>query len=134
MLWAVAETNFRFEFLALDRRASQLNRPDACRECFVGGMLMGMPVEYAKQGLASTSIATRHPFFLRIARLMGDWSPRPRAGAIAQAQGNHQWDKTEMLELEEAVAKHYTQMFFELFGCVAVVPMRLLDLHESTGA
>ncbi|KAF8143243.1 hypothetical protein K438DRAFT_1994054 [Mycena galopus ATCC 62051] len=128
LLWVVAETNFRFEFLALDRRASQLDRPDECRECFAGGMLMGMPVELAKQGLASMSPRARLPFIKRIAKLMRKWEPRPESAAIAQAQDRQEWDDAAMGEIEAAVAKHYTQTFYEYFGRAAVVPMRLV--HE----
>ncbi|KAF8144159.1 hypothetical protein K438DRAFT_1993139 [Mycena galopus ATCC 62051] len=130
MLWTVAETNFRFEFLALDRRASGLDRPEQCRKCFAGGQLMGMPLGQSKEGLASMSPVIRHPFFLRIATLMGDWHPRPRSAAIAQAQVSHsrEWSQMEMLELENAVARHYTQAFYELFGRAAVIPSRLI--HE----
>ncbi|KAF8187417.1 hypothetical protein K438DRAFT_1765007 [Mycena galopus ATCC 62051] len=128
MLWQLAETNFRFEFLALDHCTSRLDRPDQCRECFAGGMLMGMPLELAKEGLASMSPATRHRFYLRIAILMCDWDPRPRSAVIARASEPREWDKTEMLQLEEAVAGHYTQAFYELFGRAAVIPSRLA--HE----
>ncbi|KAF7360831.1 hypothetical protein MSAN_01112400 [Mycena sanguinolenta] len=128
MLWQVGEISFRFEFLALDRRASGLNRPDQCRECFAGSLLMGMPLGLAKEGLASMSPATRHPFYLRIARLMHDWNPRPRLAVIAKASEAREWDKFEMSELEEAVAGHYTQAFYEHFGCAAVIPARLV--HE----
>ncbi len=128
ILWLVGETNFRYEFLALDRRASGLNRPDECRECFAGGMLMGMPLALAKEGLASMSRATRHPFVLRIAKLMRKWEPRPRSTAIAQAQDREQWGDDEMKELERGVAIHYTQTFYHYFGRAAVVPTRLV--HE----
>ncbi|KAJ7906993.1 hypothetical protein B0H13DRAFT_1618853 [Mycena leptocephala] len=126
LLWAVAETNFRYEFLALDRRASGLYRPERCRECFAGGMLVGMPVELAKQGLASLSLLVRHPFVLSIARLMGDWRGHPRW--IDDAKTREAWDDDAMNQLEVDVSYHYTQMFYDLFGRAAVVPMRIV--HE----
>ncbi|KAJ7844358.1 hypothetical protein B0H14DRAFT_2358614 [Mycena olivaceomarginata] len=130
MLWMVAETNFRFELLALDHRASRLERPEECRKCFAGGQLMGMPLRQSKEGLASMSLVIRHPFFLRIARLMGHWHPRPRSAIIAEAQASEsrEWSQEEMLELEDAVARYYTQAFYELFGCAVVIPSRLV--HE----
>ncbi|KAJ7315558.1 hypothetical protein DFH08DRAFT_971906 [Mycena albidolilacea] len=128
MLWMVAETNFRFELLALDHRASRLERPEECRKCFAGGQLMGMPLGQSKEGLASMSLVIRHPFFVRIARLMGHWHPRPRSAIIAEAQASEsrEWSQEEMLE--DAVARHYTQAFYELFGRAAVIPSRLA--HE----
>ncbi|KAJ6522892.1 hypothetical protein B0H19DRAFT_1244341 [Mycena capillaripes] len=127
ILWVVAETNFRFELLALDCRASGEYRPDKCRQCFAGGMLVGTPVELSKQGLASMSPASRHVFIVRIAELMCHWNPRP-ASIIAQAPGKTSWKQQEMHALEVAVATHYMQTFYELFGRAAVVPMRLV--HE----
>ncbi|KAF8131732.1 hypothetical protein K438DRAFT_1788235 [Mycena galopus ATCC 62051] len=100
----------------------------ACRECFAGGMLMGMPVELAKQGLASMSPRARLPFIKSIAKLMRKWEPRPESAAIAQAQDRQEWDDAAMGEVEAAVAKYYTQTFYEYFGRATVVPMCLV--HE----
>ncbi|KAJ7466557.1 hypothetical protein B0H11DRAFT_2239731 [Mycena galericulata] len=127
MLWALAESNFRFEFLALDRRAAGIDRSDWCRDCFAGGMLQGIPVEFAKDGLASMSPRTRLPYFKRITRLMCDWRPRP-GDVIVGAARKETWDTKEIEALEDAVARHYTQTFYDLFGRAAVIPMRLV--HE----
>ncbi|KAJ7463251.1 hypothetical protein FB451DRAFT_1403891 [Mycena latifolia] len=124
IVWEIAETNFRFEFLSLDHRASGLDRQEDCCDCFVGRMVMGMPVEFAKKGLASLSPATRFPHFLRMARLMKDWRPRAPDN-ILSAQEPKKWDDAAMKELEGAVTKYYTQTFYEYFSRAAVVPMRL---------
>ncbi|KAJ7629742.1 hypothetical protein DFH06DRAFT_1440143 [Mycena polygramma] len=130
LLWTLAESNFRFEFLALDRRASKLHRPDLCQECFAGGMLLGMPLALAMDGLAALEPSSRHIFVGRIARLMEDWDPRPRAQVILGARDKRVWRVADMLELESEVAKHYAQTFFEYFGRAAVVPMRLGSTPE----
>ncbi|KAJ7453636.1 hypothetical protein B0H11DRAFT_1741049 [Mycena galericulata] len=124
IIWDVAESNFRFELLSLDRRASGLFRPDKCRQCFVGGMLMGFPLAFAKQGFAASTSLERHPYFLALARLMKDWSPRP-AQIILEADLRKEWGETERRQLETAVAGHYTQTFYQLFGRAAVIPRRL---------
>ncbi|KAJ7026203.1 hypothetical protein C8F04DRAFT_966692 [Mycena alexandri] len=128
ILWRIGETNFRYEFLALDRRASGREREEACRECLVGGMLMGMPIELSKQGLASLSLQTRHEYTMRIARLMRDWNPRPQFTSIARAAEKQEWSEVDMRQLEKEVAVHYTQTFYDIFGRAAVVPTRLV--HE----
>ncbi|KAJ7073384.1 hypothetical protein B0H15DRAFT_963730 [Mycena belliarum] len=124
IVWDVAECGFRFEFLTLDRRASGLARPDDCRKCFAGGELMGMPLAASKQGLAAASSADRHPYIMRIAHLMKDWHPRP-AALIAEAHRRTEWTDEEQEALEMAVAAHYTQSFFTLFGRAPTIPMRL---------
>ncbi|KAK6974871.1 hypothetical protein R3P38DRAFT_3335461 [Favolaschia claudopus] len=128
ILWLLAETNFRFEFVALDRRASGQDREDECRECFVGGMLMGMPTDLGKKGLASMTRAERLPFLRRIAKLMSTWDPRPRSAVIAESHAKNEWSGEEIVALEEAVATHYTQCFYRYFGRAAVIPMRIV--HE----
>ncbi|KAJ7728740.1 hypothetical protein B0H16DRAFT_1697357 [Mycena metata] len=118
ILWGIAESNFRFEFLGLDCRASGM--------CFAGDMVMGMPLEEGKRGLATLTSAERHQYFLRIAKLMEAWTPSP-SGIIMQANtvGAHEWDSSKRDDLELAVGRHYTQTFFDYFGRAAVIPMRL---------
>ncbi|KAJ7275702.1 hypothetical protein C8J57DRAFT_1061728 [Mycena rebaudengoi] len=128
ILWDLAETSFRFELLALDSRASGLERPDECKKCFAGGMLMGMDIGLAKQGLASMSPAERHPYILHLARLMCDWSVRPRAPDITEARVRKEWSHEKIMALEYAVTAYYTQSFYNLFGRAAVIPMRIT--HE----
>jgi hypothetical protein len=89
-------------------------------------MLVGMPVELAKQGLASLSLLMRHPFVLSIARLMSDWRGHPRW--IDDAKTREAWDDDAMNQLEVDVSYYYTQMFYDLFGRTAVVPMHIV--HE----
>ncbi|KAJ7158052.1 hypothetical protein B0H12DRAFT_1083385 [Mycena haematopus] len=127
IIWEVAETNFRFEFVALDKRASGRYHTEECTRCFAGGMLMRIPTTLGRRGLASTDLHERHPCTVRLARLMCDWKvPRvdtPRD--IREAPSTHCWTETQMRELELTVAKHYTQVFYLLFGRAAVIPMRL---------
>ncbi|KAJ7732854.1 hypothetical protein B0H16DRAFT_1468365 [Mycena metata] len=102
LLWELAEINFRYEFLALDARASGLNRPDECRMCFASPRLIGMD-------------------FNEI--------PCERPKEIDNAKGRTPWSADSIHGLESAVTKYYTASFYELFGRAAVVPMRLDSSH-----
>ncbi|KAJ7907163.1 hypothetical protein B0H13DRAFT_2332660 [Mycena leptocephala] len=123
IIWEVAETNFRFEFLALDRRASGLYRPDECRECFPGRMLIGVPIEASTRGFASTVLTKRHPYTVRLAKLMCAWPGAP--DIVREAGVERAWSDGEMRELEKKVASFYCQEFYEYFGHAAVIPIRI---------
>ncbi|KAF8197199.1 hypothetical protein K438DRAFT_1824855 [Mycena galopus ATCC 62051] len=102
-VWKVAETNFRFEFAALDRLASGMDRLDEVKRCFAGGMLN--------------------------ARLMLCWNTTsPLPPVIRNVATKTHWSPSDMQALEVAVCQHYTQSFWELLGRAAVIPMRL-DHH-----
>ncbi|KAJ7206639.1 hypothetical protein GGX14DRAFT_367131 [Mycena pura] len=127
IVWEVAETNFRFEFCALDRRASKKDRLEEVKRCFAGHMLIGAPLEMSKCGLAANTSEQRHRYILRAAILMLDWvtkSPRPPAimPSIARLLN---WSPSHMQALESAVCRYYTQTFWEYFGRAAVVPLCL---------
>lgn len=124
IIWEIAETNFRYEFVALDRRASGSDRFEECTRCFVGEMMMGMPLELSKQGFAAEALGERHQYTFRVARLMTGW--RVLAPQVIRDAGTVTvWTTDAMQNLERAVTKHYVQTFYELFGRAAVIPMRL---------
>ncbi|KAJ7279514.1 hypothetical protein C8J57DRAFT_1221175 [Mycena rebaudengoi] len=125
MIWEVAETNFRFELLALDARASQQSRPEECRKCFPGEVLMGMAIDESKAGFAAPNLSDRHPYIIRLARLMCGWKTAPRPVIITTVDMRPEWPEADQERLEFAVAEYYTQSFWDLFGRAAVVPMRL---------
>jgi hypothetical protein len=130
IIWEVAEVNFRFELLSLDRRASRKRRDGLVLMCVAGGQVFNVPLLMAKRGLAAPEVAERHRYHLRLARLMMDWrvaSARPLAieVALVRDRANWVWTEDQMHELGTAVASYYTQSFFELFGRAAVLPMTL---------
>ncbi|KAJ7874912.1 hypothetical protein B0H13DRAFT_1894399 [Mycena leptocephala] len=119
LLWELAEINFRYEFLALDARASGLDRPDECRRCFAGEGLIGLDFRESQRGLAALGAMDRLPYLLCAAGLMCTWrSNRKKAYGFGV-------DANAVRQLERRVAQYYTQSFYELFGQAAVVPMRL---------
>jgi hypothetical protein len=135
IIWDVAETSFRFEFCALDRRASGKTRVDEVTKCFAGRVLVGPPLEISKQGWASTSLKERHVFVGRTATLMLDWVTKSSPSSIiCRIIDRHPWSTAEMKDLENAVCCYYTQAFWEHFGRAAVLPMRLdHDLEKEEG-
>ncbi|KAJ7061921.1 hypothetical protein C8F01DRAFT_1251759 [Mycena amicta] len=130
IIWEVAETGFRYEFCALDRRASLKEREDDVKQCFAGGMLIGAPLEKSQRGFAAATLEQRHPYFRRAASLMLDWtsiSVRPTILApnfLAHLDGRG-WGNDQKEDLETAVCEFYTQTFWEYFGRAAIMPMRL---------
>ncbi|KAF7330154.1 hypothetical protein MSAN_02465400 [Mycena sanguinolenta] len=126
LLWELAEMNFRYEFLALDARASGLDRPDECRRCFAGNGMIGLDFRESQRGLAAAAVMDRLPYLLCAAGLMRDWSvPCERPQEIDSATKRIEWDAREVRLLERQVATFYTQSFYEVFGRAAVIPMRL---------
>ncbi|KAK7059992.1 hypothetical protein R3P38DRAFT_3168445 [Favolaschia claudopus] len=129
IIWSVAEMGFRFELLSLDHRASGLNRGVACRACFPSPRLLEIPLDNSKRGFASSTVQDRHPYSLRLARLMLDWKDVPRA--IRELAQQSEWSAEDMSTLEEAVTGFYCQQFYEHFGRAAVVPLRIEHEFES---
>ncbi|KAJ7479318.1 hypothetical protein B0H11DRAFT_2233752 [Mycena galericulata] len=134
-VWEVAETSFRFEFLALDKRASGKDRLNEVKGCFAGHMLVGVPLAMSKCGWASTTLEERHRYAWRTATLMLDWTTKaPRPNIIRRVSERLPWSPSQMQELETAVCRYYTQAFFEYFGRPAVVPLRLdHDVENEDG-
>ncbi|KAJ7439899.1 hypothetical protein B0H11DRAFT_2354448 [Mycena galericulata] len=127
IIWEIAEVNFRFELLALDKRASGQTRPQQVRMCFSGGMLVEVPLELSKKGLAAPALEERHRYQLRLATLMLDWRAQCRrpSSIIPSILEKTEWSRQEMHDLEWAVTRYYTLCFFEIFGRAAVLPMRI---------
>ncbi|KAJ7107471.1 hypothetical protein C8R44DRAFT_885477 [Mycena epipterygia] len=135
LLWELAEINFRYEFLALDARASGLTRPDECRTCFASPRLIGMDFNESQRGFAARETDERLPHLLCMAGFMRDWSvPCERPKEIDNAKGRTQWSADSIHSLESAITKYYTESFYELFGRAAVVPMRLDSSHTFSSA
>ncbi|KAJ6548317.1 hypothetical protein B0H10DRAFT_2243056 [Mycena sp. CBHHK59/15] len=111
-------------------------RLDDVKTCFAGHMLIGVPLEMSKRGLAATTITERGRYLVRITNLMLDWttqSPRPDPISRGVAQRAN-WNSSEMERLEVAVCRYYTEAFWEYFGRAAIVPMRLdHDLEKGYG-
>ncbi|KAF7336361.1 hypothetical protein MVEN_02184600 [Mycena venus] len=91
-----------------------------------GEALIGLDIRKSQRGLAALGAMDRLPYLLHAAGIMRDWSvPCKRPDEINTAKGRTEWDPSAVRQLERRVAQYYTQSFYELFGCAAVVPMRL---------
>ncbi|KAF7340892.1 hypothetical protein MSAN_02118700 [Mycena sanguinolenta] len=135
IVWQVAETNFRFEFAALDRLASGQDRLEDVKRCFAGGMFVGVPLELSKKGWAAIAMEDRERYIIRTAKLMLGWTTRARLPAVIRAAENkNNWLSSELQALEIAVCCHYTQAFWEYLGRAAVIPMCLdHDIEKEDG-
>jgi hypothetical protein len=124
--WELAEMNFRFELCALDEEACGVERHEDCVACFPGGLL-APDLSESRKGFAAISLSDRLPHLLRLARLMQDWTYRPRPDAVtfASERKPDYWTPTAIAKLEECVARYHTQVFYHFFGRAAVVPLRL---------
>ncbi|KAF8144581.1 hypothetical protein K438DRAFT_1873637 [Mycena galopus ATCC 62051] len=134
-VWQVAEASFRLEFCSLDRRASKKIRYEQVKDCFAGRMLLGTPLEMSKCGWAAAEITDRRYCIERTATLMLDWTTQsPRPNVIDRVARPTSWSSSDMLALEQAVCRYYTQAFWEYFGRAAVVPLRLdHELEDEEG-
>ncbi|KAJ6530238.1 hypothetical protein B0H19DRAFT_967944, partial [Mycena capillaripes] len=121
--WELAEMNFRYELCALDACASGLDRLDDCMKCFPGPLINPELVE-GKMGFAAIAPRDRLPSLLSLARLMLDWSCRPRPQSLETAEETANWNSELILDFETKVARYYTQSFYHFFARAAVIPLR----------
>jgi hypothetical protein len=132
VLWELSELNFRFELLALDKRASGTASEDAAKDrqemicrCFPNNALIA-ELRHSTQGLASLNWQERLPTLLRLRALMRDWpEPKPTPLLLPDLSSLNLYTESDSRLLEDAVAQFYTQTFFNFFGRAAVIPTRL---------
>ena len=131
ILWQLTEINFRFEFLALDKRASNScqsedQRQELIRECFGGQSLLCADIQQANIGLGSDDWRGRLPVLQTFRRLMKDWEGmKPMPLLVENRQSVNEYREAEVSELENAVAQFYTDSFFRFFGRAAIIPAHL---------
>lgn len=139
VLWELSELNFRFELMSLDRRASKttgdeelLDRQDMISRCFPNNNFI-VELPHATRGLASLDLKERLPVLLRLRALMRDWcGNKPMQLLLEDREALDLYSEYDILSLEDAVARFYTQSFFNFFGRAAVIPTRLPIPHTSS--
>lgn len=132
ILWELSELNFRFELMALDKRASGTtstvdaqSRQDIISRCFPGDVLI-VELPQATKGLASLDWLERLPILLILRTLMRDWrGQKPTSLLLPDKSSLDLYTEYDVHLLEDAVARFYTQTFFNFFGRAAVIPTRL---------
>jgi hypothetical protein len=131
ILWKLTELNFRFELLALDKRARPSNSDeDACQdlisECFGVSTLLATDDRRANSGLGSGDWRQRLPCLLILRRLMRDWEGmKPTPLLLPDRTSFTDYSEVDALQLEGAIANFYTDSFFRFFGRAPVIPARL---------
>jgi hypothetical protein len=131
ILWKLTELNFRFELLALDKRAYPSNgnedaRQDIIAECFGVGTLLATDDRQANSGLGSGDWRQRLPCLLILRRLMRDWEGmKPTPILLPDHTSLPDYLEADVLQLEDAVANFYTDSFFRFFGRAPIIPARL---------
>jgi hypothetical protein len=131
ILWELTELNFRFEFLALDKRASSSRRDEDERQamvlkCFNVPSLVVADPQSANTGLQSHDWREQLPFLLAMRALMRDWDgPKPTPLIQPDLASQDMYSKEEAQRLEDSIARFYSQSFFCFFGRAATVPTRL---------
>ena len=129
IIWRLSELNFRFELLALNKRAGPAGRDafecdQAVRHALHVTSLQAVDMDTSIEGFRSSHWQSRLPSLLRLATLMRVWSgdkPLP----LLQDRPFGEYTERETGVLEEAVARFYTDTFFIFFGRAAVIPTRL---------
>jgi hypothetical protein len=129
ILWRLSELNFRFELLALHKRAGPVDSDtvkcdEAVRDALQLTSLQAVDADTSVEGFRSRDWRSRLPSLLRITTLMRVWSgdkPLP----LLQDKPLHEYTERDTGVLEDAVARFYTDTFFIFFGRAAVIPTRL---------
>jgi hypothetical protein len=132
-LWELTELNFRFELLALDAHASGLSsnqdeheRQAMVLRCFNVPSLVVVDVQRPNAGLQAHDWRERLPFLLALRALMRDWDGLKPTPLLQPDLASHDmYTEVEVQQLEDHVARFYTQTFYCLFGRAAVIPTRL---------
>jgi hypothetical protein len=128
-LWRLSELNFRFELLALHKRAGPagrdaVNYEQAVRDALQLTSLQAVDMTTSVEGFRSTDWQSRLPSLLRLGTLMREWSgdkPLP----LLEEKPLVEYTERDTGVLEDAVARFYTDTFFIFFGRAAVIPTRL---------
>ena len=129
MLWRLSELNFRFELLALHKRAGPagcdaVEYDQAVRDALQLTSLQAVDMTTSVEGFRSKDWRSRLPSLLQLATLMRAWSgekPLP----LLKDKPLDEYNECDTGVLEDAVARFYTDMFFIYFGRAAVIPTRL---------
>jgi hypothetical protein len=130
-LWELTELNFRFELLALDKRASSAHRNEDDRQamilkCFAAPSLLAVDSKDGNAGLQSVQWSARLPFLIALKALLQDWDGlKPTPLLLPDLPSYDIYTENDVRRLEDSIAHFYTQSFFSYFGRAATVPMRL---------
>ena len=149
-LWELSELSFRFDLIALDRKAfsaqeqrshsandqyeprawSALSQEPLIIACFPfcpsdPHHLSFVHLEHAKRGLASPAIKDRLRYLSKLHVVMGEWDGYVQHD-LGRLQVPTEGDpEVELLHYERVIACFYTQTYYRFFARAAIVPMYL---------
>jgi hypothetical protein len=130
ILWEIYELNFRFEFMALDRRAhipvegvDEPSREQLVLACFPGRTsLAAAPIDSAREGLGATDWRSHRSSTIAMRTVMQTWRGF-KVGQFYITKGVDYLSEQEFQDVEWAVAHFYMQCFFDHFA--RIVPHTL---------
>lgn len=141
ILWELSELNFRFEFASLDSRArtsprsqltasfeASLPRYDGndLAQCFPGPnfSISVAEIERSHEGIAAEDWRNRLPFVLAMRAIMEHWVGYDER-CFGPKKGCNDLSQVEFDVIEAAVARFYTQCFYDHFWRPAILPRSL---------
>jgi hypothetical protein len=131
VLWKLAELNFCFKLLVLDKHACQSNHDedthqDLVQDCFGSHSLLVVNYEQANMGLGSVNWCKTLPCLLSLWKLMKDWDGMKATPLLLQDHTSlTDYSEVDVLQLEDVIARFYTDTFFYFFGHAPVIPTHL---------
>ena len=128
-MWRLSELNFRFELLALNKRAGPAGRNEfGCEQAVHDALqlqsLQAVDIVTSTEGIRSGHWQSHLPSLLRLATLMREWSG-DKPLLLVQDIPLGEYNELNTGVLEDAVARFYTDTFFVFFGRAAIIPTRL---------
>jgi hypothetical protein len=132
VLWDLAEHNFRFELLALDKEMSPVawggdsgTREEVVLRVFAGGagvVLGSEPFPHQNWGLGTLRVEDRTPFIEHFRTLLSSW---PNAPSALQNPLGASPINTHVLAVERSATLFYVQTFFDTYGRPPIIPRHI---------
>lgn len=131
VLWDLAEHNFRFELLHLDKRMvsaawnGDSTRLEIVLRVFAGGagtVLGSEPFPDRNRGLGSLRVEDRLPFLENFRALLSSWPDAPSAllNPLKSSDLN-----THVFAVERCVTLFYVQSFYDTYGRPPIIPRHI---------
>jgi hypothetical protein len=132
VLWDLAEHNFRFELLALDKQMAPVawggdsaTREEVVLRVFAGGagvVLGSEPFPHQNRGLGAVRVEDRTPFIEHFRTLLSSW---PNAPSALQNPLGASPINTHVLAVERSATLFYVQTFFDTYGRPPIIPRHI---------
>ena len=95
-------------------------------KCFPDTELLFTDVGLANGGLQSLDSQVKLPYLLALKALLRDWDGlKPTPLLLPDLTSHDLYTELNVRQLEDSIARFYTQSFYHFFGRAATVPTRL---------